>query len=56
MRARHVPETFIAENQASQFANLKDAQRQMQYKFVMTFMRGGATVARKLGLFAFLFS
>ena len=56
MRARHIPETFIAENQASQFTNLRDAQRQMQYKFMTTFIKGGSAVAGKLGLFAFLFS
>ena len=56
MQARHVPETFIAENQASQFNSRIDAQRQMQYKFAMAFMKGGTNVAIKLGLFCFLFS
>ena len=56
MRARHIPETFIAENQASQFAGKIDAQRQLQYKFAMAFIKGGTNVALKLGLFCFLFS
>ncbi|XP_076683724.1 RPII140-upstream gene protein [Andrena cerasifolii] len=55
-RSWHVPEAFIEENQASQFFNRRDAQRQMQYKFAMAFIKGGANVAIKLGLFCFIFS
>lgn len=55
-RSAHIPEAFIAENQASQFFNRRDAQRQMQYKFAMAFLKGGANVGIKLGLFCFIFS
>ncbi|XP_054016079.1 RPII140-upstream gene protein [Hylaeus anthracinus] len=55
LRARLIPEKFIAENQATKFQNKFDAQRQLQMKFLNEFMRGGANLAWRLGAFCFMF-
>ncbi|XP_053989185.1 RPII140-upstream gene protein [Hylaeus volcanicus] len=55
LKARLVPETFIAENQASKFQNKFDAQKQLQLKFLTEFMRGGMNLAWRLGAFCSMF-
>ncbi|XP_076236725.1 RPII140-upstream gene protein [Calliopsis andreniformis] len=55
IKAKNGTETFIKENHATKFESKIDAQRQLQYKFLYNFFRGGTRVGIKLGAFCFLF-
>ncbi|XP_017761657.1 PREDICTED: RPII140-upstream gene protein isoform X2 [Eufriesea mexicana] len=55
-KAKDVPETYKAENQATVYQHKFDAYREIQYKVTLSLIKGGLSFALKLGTFCFLFS
>ncbi|XP_015430522.1 PREDICTED: RPII140-upstream gene protein [Dufourea novaeangliae] len=55
IRTVDVPENFKRENQATLFRNRFDANKQLHQTYSIEFIKGGKTMAFKIGTFCFLF-
>ncbi|XP_011647644.1 RPII140-upstream gene protein isoform X1 [Pogonomyrmex barbatus] len=53
---KNAVETFIANNEASQFISHFDAKRNLQDKVILNFLKKGTKVGLKIGLFCLIFS
>ncbi|XP_076179966.1 RPII140-upstream gene protein isoform X2 [Ptiloglossa arizonensis] len=54
-RAQYVPKTFVEENQATKFRYKHEAQREMNYQYINKFLKGGFSLAPRLGIFCCIF-